>query len=67
MVFLIQPRRGFTADLFLPSKYSRRKVIIKGLYGKDLHLESYRIVLLFAIGIGIAGQIPYIRQLLKAY
>jgi len=55
MVFLIQPRKGFTTDLFLPSKCFRRKIIIKGPYGKDLHLESYGTVLLFATGIRIAG------------
>jgi len=36
------------------------RAVIKGLYRNELNLELYRTVLLFAIGIGIAGQLPYI-------
>ena len=41
--------------------------VIEGPYGKELDLELYGTVLLFAIGIGIAGQLPYVIQLLEGY
>jgi NAD(P)H-flavin reductase len=43
------------------------RAIVEGLYGKELDLESYDTVLLFATGIGIAGQLPYVTQLLEQY
>ena len=36
-------------------------------YGKEIHLDEYGTVLLFATGIGIAGQLPYVRQLLENF
>jgi predicted ferric reductase len=41
--------------------------IIEGPYGNELNLESYDTVLLFATGIGIAAQLPYIRLLLQQH
>jgi NAD(P)H-flavin reductase len=43
------------------------RVVIKGPYRKELDFKSYGTVLLFTIGIGIAGQLLYITQLLKGY
>ena len=72
IVFIIQPRRGFTRALRLHSSSDLRqstamKAFIEGPYGKELHLESYGTVLLFATGAGIAGQLPYVKQLLDGY
>ncbi|EXJ56217.1 uncharacterized protein A1O5_12673 [Cladophialophora psammophila CBS 110553] len=72
VVFLIERREGFTKNLFLranasndPGPNSEMRVLVEGPYGKSLNLESYATVLLFATGIGIAGQMPYVTQLLE--
>jgi hypothetical protein len=36
------------------------RAVIEGLYRNELNLELYGTVLLFAIGIGIAGQLLYV-------
>src|SRR6266480_7083902 len=66
VLLLVQERRGFTADL-RHIKNCKRKAIIDGPYGNGLHLESYDTVLLFATGIGIAAQLPYVKQLLDGH
>ncbi len=43
------------------------RAIIEGPYGEELDLKLYSTILLFATGIGIAGQLPYITQLLEEY
>lgn len=59
--FLIQPQAGISAELI--SRRSIQNVTIDGLYGKDLHLERHETVILIAKGIGIAGVLPYLRNL----
>ena len=49
------------------SKSSGMKAFVEGPYGKELNLESYGTVLLFATDIGMAGQLPYVAQLLEGY
>jgi len=66
IVLLAQERKGFTSNLHR-IKNCKRKAIIDGPYGNELHLESYDTVLLFATGIGIAAQLPYVKQLLDGY
>lgn len=72
IVLIIEPGRGLTraiqskAGLTL-SQATRRKVIIDGPYGRCLSLDLYGTVLLIASGIGIAGQLPYVKQLLEGY
>ncbi len=72
-VCIIQARRGFTREL---GKYAisggigtqaEMRAIVEGPYGREICLNSYGTVLLFASGIGIAGQLPYVRQLLDEY
>ncbi|KAI9855644.1 MAG: hypothetical protein M1813_009690 [Trichoglossum hirsutum] len=72
IVFIIQKRRGFTKNLLLHAnndldRHSEMRAIIEGPYGKEINLESYGTVLLFATDIGIAGQLPYVTQLLEGY
>jgi predicted ferric reductase len=72
VVFIIQRMRGFTGNIFLHSsndfnQYRGMNAIIEGPYGRELSLESYGTVVLFATGIGIAGQLPYVKQLLEGY
>jgi predicted ferric reductase len=72
IVFIVQKRKGFTQDLFRHTtndadQRNEMRAIIEGPYGKGLDLKSYSTILLFATGIGIAGQLPYITQLLEEY
>ncbi|KAI9767639.1 MAG: hypothetical protein M1840_005510 [Geoglossum simile] len=72
VVFIIQRMGSFTRDLLLHAsndltQYGEMKAIIEGPYGNELNLELYGTVLLFATGIGIAGQLPYVKQLLEGY
>jgi predicted ferric reductase len=53
-------------ELFIGDRFKMR-AIVEGPYGKELQLDSYGTVLLFATGIGIAGQLPYITRLLEGY
>jgi NAD(P)H-flavin reductase len=43
------------------------RAIVEGPYSKEIHLDKYGTVLLFATGIGIAGQLPYMRELLENF
>src|SRR5438034_115156 len=49
------------------NQHYKMKATIEGPYGNELNLGSYGTVLLFATGIGIAGQLPYVKQLLEGY
>ena len=71
-VFIVQRRKGFTDNLFLHRETqfeegTEMRAIVEGPYGKELNLDSYGTVLLFATGIGIAGQLAYVVQLLSGY
>ncbi|KAM0267601.1 hypothetical protein ACHAQH_010098, partial [Verticillium albo-atrum] len=43
------------------------RALIDGLYGKEMGLDSYDNILQFATGIGIAGQLSHVAQLLRGY
>ncbi|KAF4625874.1 hypothetical protein G7Y89_g12291 [Cudoniella acicularis] len=69
---ILEKRKGFTQDLFrhTTNDVDQRngiRAIIEGPYRKELDLKSYGTILLFATGIRIAGQLPYITQLLEEY
>ncbi|KAI0191355.1 hypothetical protein F4808DRAFT_476139 [Astrocystis sublimbata] len=66
IVLLAQPRRGFTGRLLGPSSRKYR-ALIEGPYGRSLLLGEYGTVLLLATGVGIAGQLPYVKELLELY
>lgn len=72
IVLIVEKRKGFTRDLFHHATNnidlrSGMRAVIEGPYGKELDLELYDTVLLFATGMGIAGQLPYVTQLLEQY
>jgi len=72
IVLIVEKRKGFTQDLFCHASNnidlrSGIRAVIEGPYRKELDLESYNTVLLFTTGIGIAGQLPYVTQLLESY
>jgi predicted ferric reductase len=66
LVLLSQARRGFTRRLLMPTR-RQHPALIEGPYGKTLSLGQYGTVLLFATDMGIAGQLPYIKELLELY
>lgn len=59
-------RRDFYKENYL-SEVAGMRAVIEGPYGKELCLDSYGTVLLFATGVGIAGQLSYVDQLLDGY
>jgi predicted ferric reductase len=66
IVLIVQPRRGFTRQLMGRTE-TDMKAIIEGPYGGKLSLGSYGTVLLFATGVGIASQLPFIKQLMEGH
>ncbi|KAI6365117.1 hypothetical protein MCOR25_005510 [Pyricularia grisea] len=71
-VFIIKKYTGFTKLLVECNPEDRGTnghltALIEGPYGKELELDLYGTVLLFATGIGIAGQLSYVSQLLRDY
>jgi predicted ferric reductase len=72
IVLIVEKRKGFTEDLFSHTStdigpQSGMQATVEGPYGKELDLESYGTVLLFATGMGIAAQLPYVTRLLEGY
>lgn len=67
IVLVVEKRKGFTKDLFDVDPRSKIRAIVEGPYGRELQLESYGTVLLFATSIGITGQLAYVAQLLEGY
>ena len=63
---LVKPRRGFTSKL---SGIKNRKVValIDGPYGAEHNFGEYGTALMFATGIGIAGHMSYIKDLISGY
>lgn len=56
---LVEPRLGFTRDLAM---HDSPRVAIDGPYGQAVDTASYRSIVSFATGIGIAAQLPLIKQ-----
>ncbi|KAJ9419916.1 hypothetical protein QL093DRAFT_2375269 [Fusarium oxysporum] len=67
IVIIIQPRHGFTSRLRLAVPFERYTALVEGPYGNTTKLDQYGTVLLFATGIGIAGQLPYMNEQLRLY
>jgi predicted ferric reductase len=63
---LIKPRRGFTGTLTSLTDKSLL-AFIDGPYGVDHDFGNYGTVLMFATGIGIAGQLPFIKEIVSGY
>ncbi|KAK7421009.1 hypothetical protein QQZ08_010130 [Neonectria magnoliae] len=71
-VILLLKQKGFTERVFSLRRGDLDEdtdfvTVIEGPYGKELRLEEYGTTLLFATGIGIAGQLSYVAQLLDGY
>ncbi|KAM3074510.1 hypothetical protein ACMFMG_002688 [Clarireedia jacksonii] len=63
---LVKPRRGFTGNL---ARLSDQKltVFVDGPFGLQHDLGVFGTVIMFATGIGIAGHMPYIKELVCGY
>ncbi len=63
---LVKPRRGFTRKLGGITN-RRLAAFIDGPYGPEHNFGEYGTVLMFATGIGIAGHMSYIKDLVRGY
>ncbi|THC92163.1 hypothetical protein EYZ11_008378 [Aspergillus tanneri] len=61
---LVQKRDGFTQSL-MDHQAKEFLTWFDGPYGEPVDLSSYNNILLVASGMGIAAQVPYIRELLN--
>jgi predicted ferric reductase len=63
---LVKVRVGFTAEL---DRHTNKELgaFIDGPYGIRHGFGEYGTVIMFATGIGIAGHIPYIKELISGY
>ena len=71
---IIRRRTGFTDKLYrrcfneiAPSQKTVLSAYVEGPYGLNRPLISYGTVMLFAGGVGITHQIPYVRQLVQGF
>lgn len=69
---VIRHRAGFTHQLFkkvtaAEDGIAKFSAIVEGPYGLTTSLSSYGTVILFAGGVGISHQLPYIRYLVTGY
>ena len=62
---LISPRSGFTGKLLRHTGSRALSCWIDGPYGLWLNAADYGSVLMFATGIGIAAQVPYVKEILQ--
>ena len=70
--FVIRARTGFTDSLYqkalaAPGGRLETSCFVEGPYGARHSLDSYGTVLLFAGGVGITHQVPYVKQLVAGY
>jgi hypothetical protein len=59
---LVQPQWGLTKDISAYVSSTNLKAVIDGPYGGHHRVGRYGHVVMFAQGIGIAAQIPYMRD-----
>ncbi|KZF22225.1 ferric-chelate reductase [Xylona heveae TC161] len=69
---IVRRRTGFTDKLFQRAEagvHGRIHVnaLIEGPYGRQQDLHSYGTVMLFAGGVGITHQVPYVRNLVEGF
>ncbi len=64
---LVKPASGFTQKLMRHAETNHLMAWVDGPYGQIDDFGDYGSVVMFATGIGIAAQVPYIKQLLKGF
>jgi predicted ferric reductase len=68
IVFNVEPRQGFTLALAAAARQLPEKnhlAFVEGPYGRPVLVDNCEIALVFATGIGIAGQLIHVRELLR--
>ncbi|KAI9888416.1 MAG: hypothetical protein M1814_000478 [Vezdaea aestivalis] len=63
---LVKPQRGFTSKLARNTDYPMR-AFLDGPYGLRHKFGDFGTVLMFASGIGVAGQLPHVKELIAGY
>ena len=64
---LVKPAAGFTQKLTQHDGGCVFRTWVDGPYGQIWKLGDYGNVLMFASGVGIAAQVPYIKELVRGY
>ena len=69
---VVRQRTGFTGNLYKRVEKKEDQcttfaALVEGPYGQPCHLESYGTVMLFAGGVGITHQLPYVRHLINGF
>ncbi|KAL8808605.1 MAG: hypothetical protein Q9200_004208 [Gallowayella weberi] len=72
MSLIIRRRSGFTDKLFEKAERSAAGItavsaLVEGPYGGLASLQSYGTVMIFAGGVGITHQVPFVRELVAGY
>ncbi|KAL8883282.1 MAG: hypothetical protein Q9192_007286 [Flavoplaca navasiana] len=72
MSLIIRRRTGFTNKLFEKAERSSSGIttvaaLVEGPYGGHASLQSYGTVMIFAGGVGITHQVPFVRDLVAGY
>lgn len=72
MSFIVRERTGITHTLYKkaadsPDGKFSTSCLVEGPYGSLHSLQSYGTVMLFAGGVGITHQVPYVRELVAGY
>ncbi|KAL9603252.1 MAG: hypothetical protein Q9219_001273 [cf. Caloplaca sp. 3 TL-2023] len=72
MSLIIRRRSGFTEKLFQKAERSTSSITtvsayVEGPYGGHAVLHSYGTVMIFAGGVGITHQVPFVRDLVAGY
>ena len=62
---LLKPRSGFTQRLLRHLDSPGLSTSVDGPYGERIKTKDFGQIIMFASGIGIAAQIPYIKELLE--
>lgn len=66
----IEPRRGLTREFLYHAKNGHAMdplVLFSGPHGKSVRMDKYENILMVATGFGIAGHLPYLKQLIHGY
>lgn len=70
--FVVRRRAGFTNSFYQKAEKSPNgrislRAFVEGPYGGSTGLESYGTVMLFANGVGITHQVPFVRDLIAGF
>ncbi len=64
---LVKPAAGFSQKLVRHAGNGPMKSWVEGPYGQIKDIGDYGSIVMFASGIGIAAQVPYIKEIVRGY